>query len=84
VADYEHGPVFRELWRNRDKSLAELYYFKPSARGGRGKYGCISKEAKQVLQGANEQLTGMLVGVNEYWLPEVMSEALEAAQELGL
>ena len=82
MADYEHGPVYRELWQNRGKTLAELYYFRRVR--GRRQYGCISKEAKEVLRGAHEQLTGMVCGVNEYWLPEVMSEALEAAEELGL
>ncbi len=82
VADYDHGPVYRELWRNRHATLAELYHFRRVRN--RRQYGCLSKEAKQLLQGAHEQVTGMLVGVNEYWLPDVMSEAIEAAEALGL
>lgn len=80
MADYEHGPVYRELWRNRGASMCDLFYWDPR----RKRYGCLSKEAKKVLHDAHEQLTGMVCGVNDYWLAEVMSEAIEAAEELML
>ncbi len=75
-----HGPVCRELWRVRFYSLARLYHWNPRTR----RYGCLSLDARNVIRGAVMVVTGMYVGPNEYWLPQVMSEAIEAADQLGL
>lgn len=64
------GPVARELWRLKDCDVRELY--------------CgLSHEARDVQHGASLALTGYAFP-NEYWLPQVMSEAIEAAEALGL
>lgn len=74
------GRIARELWRFRHRSLADLYYWNPK----RKRYGCLSAEAKRVLRDAAETITGMTAGPNVYWLPQIMSEAIEAAETLEL
>lgn len=74
------GPIEAELWLKKDLSLAQLYHWNPSTR----RYGCLSPHARVVLHDAATNITGMLIGPNEYWLPQIMSEALEAAAELEL
>lgn len=75
------GPVARELWRVKDYSLRALYSWNPRTK----RYGCLSEEAKCMLRWAGLRITGMWIGaVNNYWLAEIMSEAIEAAEALGL
>ena len=74
------GPVTLELHHQRYATLAQLYHWDPAFR----RYGCLSDHAKRCLGGAARQLTGMDLGPNEYWLAEAMSEAIEAAEALGL
>lgn len=74
------GSIEAELWANKDKPLRALFGWDARRR----RYGCLSDEAKQVLRDANTSVTGMWVGPNEYWLAEVMSEAIEAAEALGI
>lgn len=74
------GPVARELWAVKDCSLRQLYYWNPRTR----RHGCLTDTARAVLRSAAEYVTGMKGSPNEYWLPEVMSEAIEAAEALGL
>ncbi len=65
------GPVARELWRKKDMPFDYLLWH-------------LSPGARRVLNGAYQNLTGMLLGCNRYWLAESMSEAIEAAESLGL
>lgn len=44
----------------------------------------LSDEALDLLNGAYQWLTGMQLGVNEYWYAESMTEAICAAEALGL
>lgn len=74
------GPIEAELWSKKDLSFAQLYHWNPRTR----RYGCLSPHARVVLHDAATSVTGMVVGPNEYWLPQIMSEALEAAAELGI
>ncbi len=76
----KNGPVARELWRVKDLRLDQLYYWNARSR----RYGCLSREARRVLHDAAKSVTGMNLGPNEYWLPEVMSEAIEAAEALAI
>lgn len=74
------GPVEAELRKHKDCSLTELYGWLP----GRRRYGLLSVEAKLVMRYAAKAVTGMDLGPNQYWLPDIMSEAIEAAEALGL
>lgn len=74
------GPIGRELWRVKDLSLADLYYWRESTR----RYGRLSQGARRVMHDAAKTITGMDVGPNEYWLAQTMSEAIEAAEALGI
>ena len=66
------GPVERELRAKQGMTLRELY-------GSR-----VSAPARQVLSDAATAITGMVSGPNDHWLPDIMSEAIEAAEALGL
>ena len=72
--------IAKELWDVRDYTLRELYYWNPSKK----KYGCLTQGARQVLHDAAYYIHGMTNGPNEYWLPDIMSEAIEAAEALGI
>ena len=74
------GPITRELWRVKDYSIQRLYHWNPRTQ----RYGCLSQQARLVLHDAHESVTGMLMGPNGYWLAQTMSEAIEAAETLGL
>ncbi len=76
----KQGPVARELWRLKDCSLRQLYYWNQRTK----RYGRLTKPALKVMHDAHESVTGMMTGPNEYWLAETMSEAIEAAEALGL
>jgi len=80
VGTRQLGPVARELWRVKDCTLAELYHWNPRTR----RYGVLSQEARRVISDAHTSVTGMTCSVNDYWLAEVMSEAIEAAEALKL
>ncbi len=43
----------------------------------------LSARAHHVVLDAAEGLTGMR-SVNDYWLPQILSEAIEAAETLGI
>lgn len=43
----------------------------------------LSKPAQRVVYDAAETVTGMR-SVNDYWLPQILSEAIEAAETLGI
>lgn len=73
------GPIARELWRVKDLSLHQMYGWNPRTN----RYGVLSEAARLVVRGACCQLIGMF-SVNEYWLAEVMSEAIEAAEALEI
>lgn len=68
--------VERELRAKQDMSMAELYGFRAKRR--------LSKNARVVLRDAALYITGMHCGPNDYWLAEEFSEAIEAAEALGL
>jgi hypothetical protein len=70
------GTVARELRAKQHLTVYEL--LSPYSRKR------LSADSRDVLRDAHEQLTGMRCGVNEYWLAETLSEAVEAAEELGL
>lgn len=70
------GAVARELRAKQHLNIYELVSPYSKKR--------LSPDARDVLRDAHTQLTGMRCGVNEYWLAETLSEAIEAAEELGL
>lgn len=74
------GPVERELRRLQGFSARELYGWNPRTK----RYGRLSSAARIVIRDAHRAITGMQCGVNDYWLPEVLSEAIEAAEALDL
>ena len=79
----KRGPVFRELWTKRHRSFESLYYVcDPRGRTTRPNRSRLKDGALDVLRGAFRQVSGM--GPGEYWLAESMSEAIEAAEALGL
>ena len=72
--------IAEELWEYRHCNMQELYYYNRKTK----KYGCLSKDARIVLHDAAQAITGMTMGPNQYWLPQIMSEAIEAAKALGI
>lgn len=67
-------PVLTELLVKKDLPWAELWL--PENQ--------LSEEALDVLNGAYNYLTGMQLGVNEYWYAESMTEAICFAAAEGL
>lgn len=74
------GPILTELLIYKDAALDELYYWNPET----GRYGVLSEPVRRHLHEATRRVTGVDVGPNSYWLPEIMSDAIEAAEALGL
>jgi hypothetical protein len=70
--------IAQELYDYRNYTMRQLYYWDGK------KYGCLSPGARQVLHDAAESIHGMVTGPNDYWLPDIMSEAIEAAEALGI
>lgn len=68
--------IREELEQKKDYTLLELYASYSKKR--------LSQEARCCMADASHEITGMYGCPNEYWLPQVMSEALEAAEALGL
>ena len=66
--------IARELRAKQDQGLKMLFYQNRRR---------LSKPAQQVVYDAAEALTGMR-SVNSYWLPQILSEAIEAAENLGI
>ena len=74
------GPIAQELWRAKNAPMEALYGW----NAHRERYGILSAGARRVLRDAAQAIHGMELGPNEYWLPQIMSEAIEAAEALGL
>ncbi len=72
------GPIARELWRLKDKSLEEIYGFR-----SRKQHGMLSEGARRVLGDAFLVVCGYRF-VNSYYRDDAMSEAIEAAEALGI
>lgn len=70
------GAVLEELKRKKGYTLQELYAVYSSKR--------LTISARRCMADAHREVTGMECSPNEYWLPQVMSEAIEAAEALGL
>lgn len=67
-------PVLTELMVKKDLPWDELWL--PQNR--------LSEEALDVLNGAYNYLTKLQLGVNEQWYAESMTEAICAAEALGI
>ena len=69
--------VLNELLKKKDFTWEELIQYRSRRK--------LSKDALHLLCGSYQYLTGMIgASVNYYWLAESMSEAIEAAEALGL
>jgi hypothetical protein len=66
--------VARELRSKQNQGL-KMFYTTNRRR--------LSKPAQRVVYDAAETVTGMR-SVNDYWLPQILSEAIEAAETLGI
>ena len=66
--------VAREL-RSKQNHGLEMFYARNRKR--------LSKPAQRVVYDAAEEVTGMR-SVNDYWLPQILSEAIEAAETLRI
>lgn len=70
------GRVERELRSKQHMGVSQLYFPRGPNR--------LSHDARRVLADAHHAITGMFCSVNDYWLPQVMSEAIEACEALAL
>lgn len=86
VTDADRGRLYRELWRKRHASYESLFwpYLLDDLGGARRNRGELSHDAARLVHGAYRELTGMQMGCNRYYLADAMSEAIEAAEALGL
>lgn len=66
--------IYTELMVKKDLPWAELVY---------GEHR-LSEGAMDVLNGAYQYLTGILLGVNDYYLAESMTEAICFAETEGI
>lgn len=70
------APIAKELWRKRHYTWEQLFQYKSKHR--------LTKKAVHFLCGAGSEVTGMAPSVTRYWLAQIMSEAIEAAEALGV
>lgn len=66
--------IAEELRAKQNQGL-EMFYARNRKR--------LSKLAQRVVYDAAEEVTGMR-SVNSYWLPQILSEAIEAAENLRI
>lgn len=67
--------IAQELRAKQNHGLQMLFYATGRKR--------LSKPAQRVVYDAAETVTGMR-SVNHYWLPQILSEAIEAAEAIGI
>lgn len=81
------GPVLTELLLKKDWPFERLYYKywseNPEVRPKLNK-NPLSPAARELVNGAYRELTGMQIHVNHYYLAESMTEAICCAEALGL